>query len=148
MRYVEAPEDYDGSVPSVFLAGGITGCPDWQAVAAQVLTDHAVVVLNPRRANFPIDDPSSAAVQIGWEYRHLRKANLILFWFPDSGDVVQPIALFELGAHLGGSIAVGADPGYVRRSDVVYQLALARADLIVHGSLGDTVQAAIRAITG
>ena len=33
MRYVEAPEPYTprpGDSPAIFLAGGITGCPDWQ----------------------------------------------------------------------------------------------------------------------
>lgn len=26
---MEAPQRYDGTGPAVFLAGGITGCPDW-----------------------------------------------------------------------------------------------------------------------
>ena len=29
MRYVEAPLRYDGPGPSLFLAGGVSGCPDW-----------------------------------------------------------------------------------------------------------------------
>lgn len=37
LSYTEAPTPYNGRGPSVFLAGGITGCPDWQAVARAAL---------------------------------------------------------------------------------------------------------------
>jgi SAM-dependent methyltransferase len=122
---------------AVFLAGGISGCPDWQAEACALLAHLPITVLNPRRANFPIDDPSAAASQIRWEYEHLRAADVVVFWFPDSGPVTQPIALFELGAHAtaGKPLVVGCDPSYVRRDDVVYQLGLARPELTVHSDL-------------
>lgn len=136
-RYVEAPTEYADPKPAVFLAGGITGCPDWQAEAYDALAHLPIAVLNPRRADFPIHDPNAAPAQIGWEYRHLRRADVVAFWFPDSGPVVQPIALYELGAHAasGKPIAVGTDPGYVRRSDVVLQLRHVRPGLIVHDDL-------------
>jgi hypothetical protein len=53
MIYIEAPNSYQpasGDGPSVFLAGGITGCPDWQRDARALLDAAPVVVLNPRRA--------------------------------------------------------------------------------------------------
>ena len=31
VRYVQAPQPYEGPGPVLFLAGAITGCPDWQA---------------------------------------------------------------------------------------------------------------------
>jgi len=33
MKYVQAPNKYSGKEKSIFLAGGITGCPDWQTIA-------------------------------------------------------------------------------------------------------------------
>ena len=38
-------------VPSVdlFLAGGITNCPDWQADALALLSNQDITVANPRR---------------------------------------------------------------------------------------------------
>jgi hypothetical protein len=39
-------------------------------------------------------------------------------------------------------IAVGADPGYVRRLDVVLQLSHARPDVPVHATLAATVRCA------
>jgi hypothetical protein len=138
--YFEAPDEYDGAAPAVFLAGGITGCPDWQFEAHRHLADLPIAILNPRREDFPIHDPSAAAGQIEWEYRHLRHASAVLFWFPASGDITQPIALYELGAHAtaGKPLAVGCDPSYVRRGDVLHQLALARPDITVRDNLADT----------
>lgn len=137
MEHVECPNEYDGAAPAVFLAGGITGCPDWQADARRELADLPIAVLNPRRSEFPIVDPTAAEGQIDWEYRHLASAYAVLFWFPASGPVPQPIALFELGVHAaaGKPIAVGCDPVYVRRADVVHQLARFRPDVVVRGDL-------------
>jgi Fur family ferric uptake transcriptional regulator len=137
--YVEAPTDYRGDLPAVFLAGGITGCPDWQAEARELLAGSGFVILNPRRGDFPIHDPDAAAGQIAWEFTHLRRADVVLFWFPDSGPAPQPIALYELGAHAatGKPLAVGADPGYRRRADVVLQLGHVRPGLVVRDNLAD-----------
>lgn len=143
VQYIECPEPYLGALPGVFLAGGITGCPSWQPEAAALLAalaDTPIAIFNPARAHFPIHDPHAASEQINWEFNHLRTAEVILFWFPASGLVPQPIVLYELGRHaaLGRRIAVGADPDYIRRDDVVVQLGLARPDLIVHDTLPDT----------
>jgi hypothetical protein len=128
------------SALTVFTAGGITDCPDWQgevpALLAGLLPGRPVVVLNPRRPSFPIDDPTAAAGQVAWEYAHLRLATAVLFWFP-GGPSVQPIAFGELlaMAEAGRPIAVGADPGYLRQADVVLQLGHARPDVVVRDSL-------------
>lgn len=147
-RYIEAPEELDPTwraldpAPAVFLAGGITDCPDWQQEARQLLESHnvPVVLLNPRRADFPIHDPSAAHGQIAWEHRHLAAADVILFWFPASPSP-QPIALYELGFHAAANrkIAVGTDPAYSRAADVVIQLSLARPDVAVRPTLKDTL---------
>ena len=144
MRYVQAPQPYTGPGPLLFLAGGISDCPDWQAEAVAMLRDTpGLTVLDPRRAVFDLADPAAATEQITWEHTHLHRADVVLFWFAAGGSV-QPITLYELGVHVtrGVPLAVGADPGYPRRLDVQIQLALARPGLTVHDTLADTVAAA------
>lgn len=173
MRYIEAPEKLppplrswsrcpavapaadatpaDG--PVVFLAGGITGCPDWQADARARFADTNLVVCNPRRVEFDTTDPAAADEQIAWEVMHLRIADLTLFWFPSpSGDVPQPIALFELGMALGDrkcwgrKLVLGVDPDYCRRHDVITQCHYAAPALIVHDQLDEVCAAALTAL--
>jgi hypothetical protein len=141
---VQAPQPYAGPGPVLFLAGGITDCPDWQTEAVELLRDTpGLTVLDPRRAAFDLADPAAAIEQITWEHTHLHRADVVLFWFAPGGSV-QPITLYELGVHVtrGVPLAVGADPGYPRRLDVEVQLALARPGLRVHDTLADTVAAA------
>jgi len=145
-RYFEAPDYFEpapGDPLRVFLAGGITGCPDWQAPTAEELLDVGLTVFNPRRRAFPIDDPTEAPRQIAWEHHHLRAADVTLFWFP--ADQVQPIALFELGAALGEGrhIVIGAAPGYPRRLDIEHQVALAGSTRTVHTSMADVLDEVI-----
>ncbi len=131
VTYVEAPQEYEGPGPSVFVAGTITGAPDWQQDIARFLRDEEVALLNPRRANFPIGDPKAAPAQIAWEHRHLRRADAILFWF--ARETLAPIVLYELGAWsmTPKPIFVGAHPEYPRRQDVEIQTALARPDAVI-----------------
>lgn len=37
--YIEAPMEYTGDAASLFLAGGITGCPDWHGQIAALIED-------------------------------------------------------------------------------------------------------------
>ncbi|GAA3919356.1 hypothetical protein Aau02nite_29170 [Amorphoplanes auranticolor] len=144
VRYVQAPQRYDGPGPVLFLAGGITDCPDWQSQAVALLRDTpGLTVVDPRRATFDLADPDAATEQITWEHAHLHRADVVLFWFAPGGSV-QPITLYELGVHVtrGVPLAVGADPGYPRRLDVEVQLALARPGLRVHDTLAATVREA------
>ena len=140
MKYVEAPDILtDRRMPAVFLAGGITDCPDWQTAVVGSLKDENVALLNPRRANFPIDDPQAAVNQIHWEYLHLRTADAVLFWFPR--ETLCPIALYELGAwsKTNKPIFVGTHPEYKRRQDVVIQTQLARLEVTVRETLDELV---------
>ena len=137
MKYIEAPQAYDGNEPSLFLAGGITGCPDWQflmSTTLKILTD--LVVFNPRRKNFTMHK-DAAKEQITWEHEHLRKATAISFWFPY--ETLCPIVLYELGAWsmTDKKIFVGIDPGYQRAEDVRIQTALVRPDVSIATSLED-----------
>jgi hypothetical protein len=141
MRYVEAPEDYPSSAAglSLFLAGGISGCPDWQAEVVRLLAGTDLVLLNPRRGRFPIDDPREAEAQIVWEHTHLRRADAVLFWFP--AETLCPIALYELGAWnpRPKPLFVGCHPGYPRKQDVEIQTRLERPGQRVAEGLPDLV---------
>ncbi len=140
-RYVESPNQrrIAGDGHSVFLAGGIMGCGDWQKTLARDLLARCpeLVVLNPRREKFPMSDPTSANAQIAWEFHRLAEATCISFWFTSTS--IQPIALFELGrwSHpdCEKKIFVGVEPGYVREHDVRIQLALAKPAVKVVNTL-------------
>lgn len=142
MRVLEAPNELDGGGPTLFLAGGISGCGDWQSALIARLPTLDVTALNPRRRRFDVRDASVTVEQIEWEFRHLRRASVIAFWFP--AESVCPIALYELGAwsERATALVVGADPLYPRRVDVIEQLRLARPSIAVAGSL-DELAAAI-----
>lgn len=126
MIYLEAPENFERIHKSIFLAGGITGCPDWQQEMVKLLQDTNLILFNPRRADFPIYDPDAAQEQITWEHIHLRQADAILFWFPC--ETLCPITLYELGtwSMSGKQIFVGVHPDYQRRQDVEIQTKLVR----------------------
>lgn len=79
----------------LFLAGGITNCPDWQSKMIDELKNVDITIYNPRRKNFPTDDPNASEEQITWEYAHLKTADIISFWF--SRGSLNPIVLYELG---------------------------------------------------
>jgi hypothetical protein len=126
MRRIRA---IDANVPKgfrVFLAGGITNCPEWSDVVAKRLQDlpDDLVLLDPRRIAWPIDDPSATDAQITWEHQMFRKAHLISFWF--ACQTLCPIVLYKLGYWTGQStdLIVGIHPKYPRRRDVEIQTRL------------------------
>lgn len=161
MKYVECPDRsvLQGRVPvanTLFLAGGITGCPDWQSEVAAMLADTDLTLVNPRRKNFPIDDPNAAYDQIKWEHDHLGQVDAILFWF--CKDTVQPIVLFELGkygfmnrfGYVGEprfkaerSVFVGVEEGYPREVDVLTQIRLDYPQAVIHRTLDELAASVI-----
>jgi hypothetical protein len=137
MQYIESPHTYDvkPGEKSLFLAGGISGCSDWQQEMVSLLRDTDLILLNPRRKSFPIDDPDAAFKQIKWEYEHLRKVDAISFWF--APETICPIVLYELGAWsmTDKPIYVGVHPKYQRKQDVEVQTKLVRPDIEIVYSL-------------
>lgn len=159
MFYIEAPRRVPDEprfrVPRIFMAGGITECPDWQKELRERLVNIDAVLINPRRANFPIHDPDAAAAQIEWEHQNLAASDAILFWFP--AETLCPIVLFELGAwsHWRKRVNVPSYPhfkmeskplfvathsDYKRRQDVEIQLKLERPDIDVLDTLEGLAQ--------
>jgi hypothetical protein len=139
-RYFQALSEYtkqDGE-RSIFLAGGIIETKyDWQQEMTERLSDTDLVVLNPRRNDFPKEDPYATTHQIKWEYDHLRKADMILFWFPSEAPCMT--SLFELGTWSCSDklLFVGIESGYVKRGGMIKQLALVRPDMPVVNNLED-----------
>ena len=133
MRYVEAPDTGENLPPgfSVFLAGGISGCPDWQKELVDKLRDTDLIIYNPRQAHFPMGDKEAGLRQIKWEAHYLEKPSCIIFWFPM--ETICPIVLFELGSWsmTEKPIFVGCHPDYSRRFDVETQLVIRRPDVKV-----------------
>jgi len=134
MIYIESPNTYTPktlglSKPKIFLAGGITNCPNWQEDMVKLLEDTDYILFNPRRENFPIHDPNAAFEQIKWEHNHLHYAYAILFWFPC--ETICPIVLYELGAWSmkDKPIFVGVHPDYQRKQDVEIQTKLVRPEV-------------------
>lgn len=128
---------------SIFLAGGISNCPDWQKEMIQRFKAEDVTLINPRRYSFNIEDPTMSAQQIDWEHDHLEQADAILFWFPF--ETLCPITLFELGKYsqAGKPLFVGCHPAYARAFDVKHQLSLIRPDVTVHDSWEPMIAEAI-----
>lgn len=121
---------------AIFMAGGITGCPDWQReVANQLSGIPNLILINPRRDSW--DPTLSGKEQIVWEHRHLQLADYTYFWFPKEGQCA--ITLFELGAALGEkrNIRVGVEPGYWRELDVHAQVERAASHITVVDKLYD-----------
>lgn len=147
MRYIQCPNEYKPETlreQVIFMAGGITGCPDWQS---DIIRDMYLkqsqgfilpyTMINPRRDNFDITKGSSEE-QIEWEHRHIEMSNWVFFWFPKDGKCM--ITLFELGIILGGqrkNVRIGVEPGYCRELDVREQTKHYAPWLTIYSSLAD-----------
>jgi hypothetical protein len=141
MRYIEAVEDYEinSNEKTLFVAGGITGCGDWQSELVETLKDQDITILNPRRKKYP-DHPRAEREQITWEHDAMSKAQAVSFWFPN--ETLCPITLYELGKISAGNkkLFVGVDPDYARKVDLEIQLKLIRSDVKIVYSLGDLTE--------
>ena len=146
MRVVTAPEKVtlEDKDISIFLAGGITNCPEWQNDVIKEIDDLSIsfkyntdntVLFNPRRENFPIGDPSAAMEQIKWEFEQLERCDIFSMYF-SGGISDQPICMYELGRNIArmqmrfpsdweNRIIISCEEGYKRKQDVEIQTMLA-----------------------
>ena len=128
---------------TVFLAGGISKCDDWQSeVIEELKFDENVTFYNPRQKSFDIENFASAVDQITWEYERLEKADIFSMYFCNS-ESDQPICMYELGRNIVrmqikhpndwmNRIVVSIEEGYKRKTDVRMQLMLCAPHLYVN----------------
>lgn len=138
-KYLKAPDelgcDYEKYPRRVFLAGGVTTKEHWQEEVAEKLRDLDILLINPRRNNYPDFKEHAgwieAKKQIHWEYFWRSVATQVVFWF--SEETLQPISLLELGNQLevylrknytSDALFIGAHPNYQRRFDLVNHVPL------------------------
>lgn len=146
MIHIKAPTVFQKTNDNqfqIFVAGGISNCPDWQTEFVQHFLeyDNSVILTNPRRYDFDTSKSEMSEEQIKWEFNQLHQSDLIVFYFPS--ETLCPITLYELGVMAGKhkNILVSTHPDYARRFDVIQQLALLRPDLLVLESLDDLIRA-------
>ncbi|MDO8622759.1 MAG: nucleoside 2-deoxyribosyltransferase domain-containing protein [archaeon] len=137
MKYIECPQVYNGNRKSLFIAGGITGCSNWQNNLVSLLKNENIVILNPRRKHFPTDNQNIDEEQIAWEYEHLKKASAVSFWFTE--ETLCPITLYELGKQsaLNKPIFIGVHPNYQRKRDLEIQTRIIRPEIKIVYALED-----------
>lgn len=160
MRVITAPEKFDlqPNEISIFLAGGIQKTAEWQeeviAALQKEFADKPLVVMNPRRKNFPIHDPNAAFGQIKWEYDALEIADIFSMYFAGNTTSDQPICMLEYGKHLErrnanndlNRLIVTSEPSYSRNQDVIIQTALVSKDIHVGTSLEEHIKMTISVV--
>lgn len=124
---------------NLFLAGGITGCDDWQSEIIELAKTsddfNNVIIYNPRRASFDVSNINESNKQIKWEFFMLERMDVFSMYF-DGSSSLQPICLYELGRNIermrsrfpddfAERIVITCDKGYSRCMDVVHQVSLA-----------------------
>lgn len=159
MKIYQAPDKIDwyevAKKTSIFLSGGISGCKNWQKDLIDELQRlrelglfdlGGLVIFNPRRDDFDIENPNATVEQIKWEHKCLEKCDICSFFFPAS-NTVQPITLYELGRHLGDHTSVvSIQEGYKRAEDVKIQLALDGNCCTIYRSYDEAIREHARAL--
>jgi hypothetical protein len=134
--------------PRLFIAGGITDCPNWQSDYVKMLDNvDNLITFNPRRDDFNVYDTDRTQKQVEWEFLHLNTADAVSFWFPK--EALCPITLYELGywlaardavGYLEKDVFIGIHPEYKRRIDVEVQVSLARDGITIVSTLEDLAE--------
>lgn len=135
MKVITAPEYY---VPTreeitVFLAGGITNCENWQKEVIDYLkslpeekTDK-LVIYNPRRDKWPKNsDTEEIRRQINWEADYIRSAIIFTMYFTNTEKSDQPICFYELGKYANNRLndIISYQEGFKRALDVEFQMSI------------------------
>ncbi|MFH1917236.1 MAG: nucleoside 2-deoxyribosyltransferase domain-containing protein [Nanoarchaeota archaeon] len=163
-RLILAPTYHEHlDAPLIFLAGPITGAPDWQAAAYDIIHTRSpdLYVANPRR---PIDVGSKDfskdmyAEQVDWESHHLAiagKTGVILFWYalevnhncrrPYSQTTRQEFGEWvNEHKHAGTKIVVGIEPEHPAQKYITYRLPKECPEIPIFSELEATCVEAIR----
>ena len=139
MKIITAVESFqkDNNKIYCFLGGGITKCWNWQKEVIEELKRYDLnnygklddlVILNPRRDNFPINDPNASFEQINWEFWSISDSDIFSMYFAGNTDSPQPICFYELGRFLGygnlNNLVLTVEDDFIRKDDVKIQTQL------------------------
>ncbi len=140
MREIRIPDEYSGSDPSVFLAGGAGGRHSWRKDFALMVSDTQWILLNPLTRSGWGKDNNSLVRRTRWERQHLERATVQLFWFPAGQPCM--VSLYELGVCSTGDrpIIAGVEKGYAKRDEVLVQMQLGRPEVNVVASLAELAE--------
>lgn len=141
-QVITAPNSEKPIFISLFLAGGITNCRDWQNDVIKELVYDDVSIFNPRQEHFDISNKSASYEQIAWEYERLEQMDIFSMYFCNS-DSDQPICMYELGRNIvrmqnrfpvdwQERIIIDVEDGYRRKSDVIIQMKLCAPSILVN----------------
>lgn len=154
----------DGEIvgPLVFLAGPITGAPDWQSTAIALIreADADLFVASPRRAVTNDGDFTEDMYieQVEWEHRHLARAaehGVTLFWLAKESRHVcdrsyAQTTRFELGEAVtvhrltGAKVVVGIEKGFTNERYLRKTIPAKMPGIPLFDSLEETCAAAVR----
>lgn len=138
VQIITAPSIELPMFKSVFLAGGITNCKEWQKEVIENLKYEEyedVSLFNPRQEHFDVSDKNASYKQILWEFERLEKMDIFsMYYCNDNSD--QPICMYELGRNIvrmqnrfpsdwEKRIVISVEDGYRRKADVLIQTELA-----------------------
>lgn len=134
-QIIIAPHYETPKFTSVFLAGGITNCKEWQKAVIEELKFEDISIFNPRQEHFNVSDKNASYKQISWEFEHLEKMDIFSMYFCNN-DSDQPICMYELGRNIvrlqnkfpsdwEKRIVISVEAGYRRQTDVLIQTELA-----------------------
>lgn len=138
-----APMKNEPKHTSVFLAGGITNCKEWQKEVIKEFEFEDVSIFNPRQEHFDVTNKNASYEQIVWEYERLERMDIFSMYFcNDNSD--QPICMYELGRNIvrmqnrfpndwQDRIVISVEDGYRRKADVLIQTELCAPKLFVDG---------------
>ncbi len=141
-QIIVAPNEEQPIYTSVFLAGGISGCKDWQKKVIEELKYDDLSIFNPRREYFDITNKNASYQQIEWEFKRLERMDIFSMYFCNSNSD-QPICMYELGRNIlrmqnrfpsdwQKRIVVSIEKGYKRENDVIIQLSLCAPKICVY----------------
>lgn len=103
-----------GNAQIVFLGGNCRG-RDWRVDVTRRLGKADVVLINPRREDFPHPSnmPDEHASQVAWEREAIDKSDVCIFWLGEG--LANQAARVEIGYALGKgkTVIIGADTGFL-----------------------------------
>lgn len=149
---ITAPDPYFNlEISNLFIAGGISNCPDWQMNTCHRFEEFfssSLIINNPRRNEFDVNEEPE--IQIKWEFDRLRLSKFLFFWFPE--ETLCPITLLEYGKYVLASnnndnVYVGCHRNYQRKNDILIQSKLQFNHVKIYYDLDSLVEYAIEDIT-